>query len=65
MATFIDNGKGNELLQYEESLGRQFGLDVCGICLFDKKRFEEIGISQLFRSHGHIISEDIVGRTMP
>ncbi len=65
MATFIDNGKGNELLQYEASLGRQFGLDMCGICLFDKKRLEEIGISQLIRSHGHIISEELCGRTMP
>ncbi len=65
MATFIDNGKGNELLKYEASLGRQFGSDMCGICLYEKKRFEEMGISQVFRRHGHIISEDIVGRTMP
>jgi hypothetical protein len=62
MATFIDNGKGNELLQYEASLGRQFGLDVCGLCLYDKKRFEEMGISQVFKSHGHIISEELCGK---
>ena len=64
MAVFIDNGKGNELLQYEKSLGRQFGLDVSGICLFDKKRFEEMDISQIFKSHGHIISEELCGKTI-
>ena len=64
MAVFIDNGKGNELLQYEKSLGRQFGLDVGGICLFDKKRFEEMDISQIFKSHGHVISEELVGKTV-
>ena len=64
MAVFIDNGKGNELLQYKKSLGRQFGLDVSGICLFDKKRFEEMDISQIFKSHGHIISEELCGKTI-
>jgi hypothetical protein len=62
-AVFVDNGKGNELLQYEESLGRQFALDMCAICLYDKKRFEEGGISQVFKSHGHIISEELYGKT--
>jgi hypothetical protein len=64
LAVFIDNGKGNELLRYEKSLGRQFGSDVGGICLFDKKRFEEMDISQIFKSHGHIISEELVGKTI-
>jgi DNA-binding transcriptional ArsR family regulator len=63
MAVFLDNGKDKELLQYEESLGRQFGLDVAGICLFDNKRFAEMGISQLYKCHGHIISEEICGKT--
>jgi hypothetical protein len=63
MAAFIDNGKGNELRQYEESLGRQIGLDMCAICLYDKKRFEERGFLQVFKSHGHIISEELYGKT--
>jgi hypothetical protein len=64
MAVFLDNGKEKELLQYEESLGRQFGLDVGGICLYDSKRFEEMGISQIYKSHGHMISEEMCGKTI-
>jgi DNA-binding transcriptional ArsR family regulator len=64
MAVFVDYGKAKELLQYEESLGRQFGLDVGGICLYNSKRFEEMGISQIYKSHGHIISEEMCGKTI-
>lgn len=64
-AVFVDDGKVNELLQYEKSLGRQCGLDMCTICLYDKKSFEEIGIPQVLKSHSHIISEDLLGRTIP
>jgi hypothetical protein len=63
MATFFDNGKANEWLQYEETLGREFDLDACALCLFDSKRFAEMGISQIFKSHGHIISEEMCGKT--
>jgi hypothetical protein len=62
-AVFIGAGKGNELMQYEASLGRQLGLDMCAICLYDKKSIEEIGIPQVLKSHGHIISEDLHGKT--
>lgn len=65
MAVFVDNGKVNELLRYEDSLGRQFGLDMCAICLYDRKSFEEIGMPQVIKSHGHMISEDFLGRTTP
>jgi len=64
MAVFFDNGKTKELLQYEESLGSQFGLDVGGICLYDTKRVEEGSISQIYKSHGHIISEEMCGKTI-
>lgn len=64
MAVFVDEGKVNEMWQYEASLGRQFGFDLCAICLYDKKRFfEEMCISQIFKSHGHIISEELHGET--
>ena len=65
MGAFIDAGKEKELLQYEKSLGRQLGLDVCALCLFDEKRFKEMGVSQIFKSHGHIISEEMCGETPP
>jgi hypothetical protein len=64
MAVFVDYGKAKELLQYEESLGRQFSLDVGGICLYDSKRFEEMNISQIYKRHGHIISEEMCGKTI-
>ena len=64
-ATFFDNGKANELLQYEEAIGRKLDLDACAICLFDSKRLEQIGFSQVCKSHGHIISEEMTGKTTP
>lgn len=64
MAVFIDAGKDKELLQYEKMLGRQLRLDVCALCLFDEKRFAEMGVSDLFQSHGHIISEETYGETI-
>ena len=64
MAVFVDYGKAKELLQYEESLGGQFSLDVGGICLYDSKRFEEMNISQIYKRHGHIISEEMCGKTI-
>jgi DNA-binding transcriptional ArsR family regulator len=60
--TFVDNGKTEELLRYEESLGSQLGLDLSAICLYDKKRFEEIGVSHFFNAHGHIITEEFCGK---
>lgn len=62
---FIDAVKEKELLEYEELLGRQLGrLDACVLCLFDEKRFAEMGVSRLFKSHGHIISEETCGKTI-
>jgi hypothetical protein len=64
-ATFFDNGKANELLQYEEAIGRKIDLDACAICLFDSKRCKENGVSRIYKSHSHIISEELVGKTTP
>jgi hypothetical protein len=51
-------------LRYEALLGRQLSSDACVICLFDKKRIEELGISQITKSHGYIISEELYGKTV-
>ena len=61
---FIDNGKVNELLQCEELLGRQFGLDLCAICIYEKSPFLQKAILQVFRRHSHLISEEICGKTI-
>lgn len=39
MEVFIRNGKIEDLLRYEESLGRQLAMSLCALCLFDKKTF--------------------------
>jgi hypothetical protein len=61
---FISNGKSEELLRYEESLDRQLALDLCALCFYDKNILEERQIARVFNSHGHIISEWLVGKTV-
>lgn len=63
VAVFISNGKSEELLRYEESLGRQLASDVCGLCLYDKNILEERYIARVFNCHGHIISKDLLGKS--
>ena len=63
-AVFISNGKTEELLRYEELLGRQLVFDLCGLCLCDKNILEERHIARVFNCHGHIISEDLLGKTV-
>jgi hypothetical protein len=63
-AVFISNGKTEELLRYEELLGRQLVFDLCGLCLYDKNILEERHIARVFNCHGHIISEDLLGKTV-
>jgi hypothetical protein len=62
VAVFISNGKSEELLRYEKLLGKQLAFDLCGLCLYDKKLLEERYIVRTFNCHGHIISEDIIGK---
>jgi hypothetical protein len=63
VAVFISNGKSEELLRYEESLGRQLVSDICGLCLYDKNMLEERYIARVFHCHGHIISKELLGKS--
>ena len=60
---FINAGLGEELLKYDELLGRQLVFDVCGLCLYDKNILEEKYLTRVFNCHGHIISKDLLGKT--
>lgn len=62
---FFNNGKSEELLRYEESLGKQFALDLgaCAICFYDKNLLEERHFLRVFKSHGHLITKDMIGKT--
>jgi len=62
-AVFISNGKSEELARYDEALGRQLAFDLCGLCLYDKNILEERHIARVLHCHGHIISEDLLGKT--
>lgn len=64
VATFISNGKSQELLRYDESLGRQLASDLCALCLYDKNILEERYITRVFNCHGHMISKDLLGETV-
>jgi len=63
-AVFINNGKTEELLRYEELLGRQLVFDLCGLCLYDKNILEEKYLTRVLNCHGHIISKDLLGKTV-
>jgi hypothetical protein len=60
----INAGLSEELLKYDESLGRQIVLDVCGLCLYDKNTLTEKHFLRVFKCHGHVISKDLVGKTI-
>jgi hypothetical protein len=61
---FFDNEKINELLRYEKALGRQLPHNICGLCLYDTNKLDRKKFIQVYNSHGHIISKDIVGKTV-
>ncbi len=61
---FINAGLSGELLRIEELLGRQLASDICGICLYNRNILEERYLAQVFRCHGHIISKDLLGKTV-
>jgi hypothetical protein len=61
---FINAGLSEALLKYDESLGRQLVSDVCGLCLYDKNLLEERYLARVFHCHGHIISKDLLGKTV-
>ena len=61
---FINTGLSEELLKFDELLGRQLVFDVCGLCLYDKNILEERYLTRVFHCHGHIISKNLLGRTV-
>ena len=61
---FFDYAKSQELLRYEELLGRHFTVNLCALCLYNVDRLEEGRFVRVYKSHGHIIQEGIVGRTV-
>lgn len=64
MATFIDNNKISELLKYESSLGRSFNFNISSLCIYNQEMFVENNLSQLSKYHGHIISDNLWGKTI-
>lgn len=63
-AVFFDYAKSNELLRYEELLGRQLETKMCGLCLYDGDRLNEEQFIRAYNAHGHIIQKGVVGKTL-
>jgi hypothetical protein len=63
-ADLINAGLSEELLKYDEFLGRQLVFDVSGLCLYNKNILEEEHFLRVLKCHGHIISKDLVGKTV-
>jgi len=61
---FINTGLSEELLKFDELLGRQLVFDVCGLCLYDKNILEEGFLTRVLNCHGHVISKDLIGKTV-
>ncbi len=61
---FINTGLSEVLLKFDELLGRQLVFDVCGLCLYDKNILEEKYLTRVLNCHGHIISKDLLGKTI-
>lgn len=61
---FFDHEKSQELLRYEELLGRQFTGNICVLCLYSEGQLKKEQFVRVYRSHGHIIQEGIVGKTV-
>jgi hypothetical protein len=65
MEVFLDYAQTTELLRYEELLGRQFNMDIVGLCLYDRDRYSEGQFIQACNFHGHLISKGIAGKMIP
>ena len=63
MEVFVDYMETAELMKYEELLGRQLNFNMCGLCLYDRDIFDEDQFTQAYKSHSHLISKGIAGRT--
>jgi hypothetical protein len=64
LTDIINTGLSEELLKYDEFLGRHLVFDVCGLCLYDKNILEERSIARVLHCHGHIISNNLLGKTI-
>lgn len=64
MEVFFNYAKSKEVLRYEKSLGRQPRLNACALCLYDTHRLDEKQFIRVSNCHGHLISKDIVGKTI-
>jgi hypothetical protein len=64
MDAFFDYGKVEELLKYEELLGRRFEMDFSGLCLYNTERLDDEHLSRICQAHGHVISKGVVGKTI-
>ena len=61
MDTFFDYGKVEELLKYEELLGRRFEMDLSALCLYTTDRLSCEQFSRICQAHGHLISKGVIG----
>lgn len=61
---FFDYAKTEQLFEYERALGKHISLDLCGLCLYDTKRFDEEQFLKVYNCHGHTVSKDILGKTV-
>lgn len=64
MEVFFDYGKSQELMRYEELLGRQYAGNVSGLCLYSEGKLGKGQSVRVYRSHGHIIQKGIMGKTV-
>jgi DNA-binding transcriptional ArsR family regulator len=48
-----------QLLRLETTLGRQFALNLCGLCLYKTRRLDEKQFIEQVKSHGHSIFKGI------
>jgi hypothetical protein len=61
MDTFFDYGKVEEMLKYEEMIGKQFTMDFSALCLYNTDRLDCEKLSRICHAHGHIISKGVIG----
>jgi len=59
--TFFEYGKVEELLRYEEMLGRRFDMDFSVICLYSSDRLSSEQFSRISSAHSHLLSDFMVG----
>jgi DNA-binding transcriptional ArsR family regulator len=62
--TFFEYGKVEELLDYEEILGRRFEMDFSAICLYSSDTLSYEQFSRISSAHSHILSDFMVGEML-